>query len=220
MVTNAELINTFLERQGLKRLTKNEQDFSPLMPFIIMDAVYQIYCTDIQGLKCKHLAAKYQRAWSTDYSLYNRDFFSNFNEEQQGAIIDKMDRFEEFISHHILVAKVSIMNYVSPQEDLKGQNTIAACIVANALAQMSVIIWGHIYKTASGAEKPNPFLSSIVHDTYKFMNAWHDENGGRGVNINCNKSPQVSTAIDVLCNKMSEFLKKDSDSQKAALKTA
>lgn len=204
MIDNKQLVDAYLHRHGLRRTKGEDESFAPLLPFLMLDAMLNLYEKDIKKIPCSQMMRHQRNLWTNNYSLFNRDFFSCFNQEQKDAIIDKMDEYESYLEHHIFIAKIQIMECINflPMDK---QNGVASCLLCNILAQSAQIVWRDIYKNGRMQGKENPYIRNIQKWSYEFMNTYY---GGELPNVNCNESKGVRDAVTILCNKMVEFLKR------------
>lgn len=203
-MTNSELVETYLEKQGMRRIKGTNEDFSPLLPYLMLDAVYQMWCKTIKPIECKFELNKYKNTWNKNYNEFNRQFFNCFNIEQRDAIIDKMDDFEQYIGNDITIAKVQVMNCIN-FETLDRQDVLATCMLCSILAQSARIVWGRVYKNAKFHDEKNGYISTIEKSIKNFMDTYY----GKGKpNIKCDEDKKVSDAVSVLCKKMIYWLYK------------
>lgn len=202
---NTEIVDIYLKSLGMKRVSGDSLE--PILPHIMMDAQYQIYCKEIKPLDCKHRLKKFRNEWIQHYNLFNRQFFSAFTDEQKDEVIDKMDSFERYIYNDIVIAKVSIMNCCTGC-DFQTQKVLAACALCNILAQAALVIWQKVYKNSKGQDTKNLEIEAIGRCASLFMHEYY-----RGAkDISCNND-NVDKAISVLCRKMVKWLYDDKMSE-------
>lgn len=207
MITNKELVDIYMAHRGLRRLRGSEKDFSPLLPFLMLDAQKSIYDRAIKPLECAHQQKLFRKRWNTAYCNFNKDFFRCYNRDQQDAIIEKMDDYEAYIQKDMTIAKISIMNCVK-DESLERQEILADCMLCNILAQSAQLVWGRVYKRSRGKEEESPYIRDVQKWSYEFMNAYY---GTNKPHINCNESKVVCNAVDILCQTMIKYLYKDDE---------
>ena len=203
MTPNA-LVDTYLAHIGMRRVAGDGYD--AIMPFFMLDAMYQILAKDISPIPCKQEQKLILKRWKGAYNSFNRDFFSAFSQEQQDEIIDMMDDFQEFINNDIIIAKVAVMNQLKPLGlTFEQQKIVASCMVCHVLAQTAQITWGAIYKNRWGEDKVNPYIKAIAKYSYEWMNMYFSKI--TDAYVNPNDSEPICTAMDLLCKKMVKFLK-------------
>lgn len=203
-MTNKELVNTYLEHQGFKKIEGGDDDFSPLLPFLMLDLMYQMWSKTIKPINCKFEMKRYKKAWIENYNAFNTQFFRCFTQEQQDAIIEKMDDFEEYVQNNLMIAKVQLMNCLS-FETFERQEVLATCLLCSILAQASHIIWGRVYKDARQRDTENLYIRGIETNINGFMNLYY----GKGKpHVKPDESKPVSDAVDALCKKTISWLSK------------
>lgn len=201
MITIKELVDTYLFSKGLKRLKGADEDASPLLPLIMMDSAYQLYCKYVKPLECKHELKKLKNEWCKSYKVFNKDFFRCYNAEQTDFICDMMDDFDKFISPYNMTAFVQFTN-IFGDEELEKQKILSACMLINVLCQCSEIVYERIY--AKAYERKN----KAIIDCERYMHLFAEKlYGNDKKSINPNESKGISDAVDVLCKKQIYFLK-------------
>lgn len=196
------MIDTYLKSIGMKRIKGDGLD--PLMPFIMMDAMYQIYTKEIAPLPCRHELKHVKKSWIEGYNVFNREFFRAFNVDEQGEVIDLMDDFEKFIHNDVLIAKLAIMNELRdlPTEDA---SVCASCVMCNILAQAAHIIWSKIFGKCRLLNPAGKYILGVEKNSTKFMNLYHSRISTR--HVDPNRSKKIVDSVDILCKKMVKWVK-------------
>lgn len=196
------MIDTYLKSIGMKRIKGDGLD--PLMPFIMMDAMYQIYTKEIAPLPCRHELKHVKKSWIESYNVFNREFFRAFNVDEQGEVIDLMDDFEKFIHNDVLIAKLAIMNELRdlPTEDA---SVCASCVMCNILAQAAHIIWSKIFGKCRLLNPAGKYILGVEKNSTKFMNLYHSRISTR--HVDPNRSKKIVDSVDILCKKMVKWVK-------------
>lgn len=203
-MTANELVDTYLAHRGMRRVKGDGYD--PILPFFMLDAMYQIMSKEIVPLKSRQEQKQALKRWQASYNAFNRDFFSAFSPDQQDEIIDLMDAFESYISNDIIVAEVAVMKQLQEYDiSFEDQKVIASCMMCHVLAQASQITWGAIYKNSRNISKESPHIKAILKYSSAWMNMYFAKISDAYVNPN--DSEQICTAMDILCRKMVRFLK-------------
>lgn len=197
-MTNKELVDKYLASRGMKLV--GGATLEPLLPFIIMDAQYQLYRQDIAPLPLKREIKQVRSKWINAYNKFNKGLFAPFTADEQDEIVDKMDEFAAYIQNDLIVTKVAMMNIVKflPFEQ---QNVIGSALMCNALAQAAQVIWNKVFFDRRGNPETNRELHCIRVSSYRFTNMYYRE----GENISCN-TKEVNVAMDILCRKMVRWL--------------
>ena len=86
-MTIREIIDTYLKSNRLKVDKGNEGDFSPILPLMIMDEAYQIFCEYIRPIECRFESNRLKKDWLKEYHTFNQSYFSHFNQEQIEQLI-------------------------------------------------------------------------------------------------------------------------------------
>lgn len=198
-----ELVEIFLKSKGMKKISGSDNDASPLLPLIMMDSAFQLYCEYIKPVECKHEMKKWKNDWIKNYTAFNKEYFSCFNIEQTDYICDMMDEFEKFIEHDLFIAFIQFENLFI-QEPLERQEVLAASMLANIHCQCAEIVWERLMEHCS-TDKTNRHIIAC----HKIMHKWSDAYYGYDKPlVNPNKNKNICDAVDVLCKKQINFLRK------------
>lgn len=193
------LVDTYIRRLGLKRMKGSCA--SPLLPFFVLDVMYQILRREIVPLKVSHEAKLALSGWVRSYNLLNRDFFSSFDDDQRDEVIDLMDRFTERIGNDVMVAKVSIMKQLTQygvcSEDRKA---LASGMLSNVLAQQASAIWEETFKLLP----MNRYIAAIERYSKMWFQSYYKQRFSS--HINPNDDATICLSVDILCKKVVKFL--------------
>ncbi len=193
------LVDTYISRFGLKRLKGSSA--SPLLPFFILDVMYQILSKDIVPIEVSHETKRALTGWVKNYNLLNRDFFSSFDENQIDEVIDLMDHFSERIGNDIVIAEVSIMKQLALYGvSFEDQKALAAGMLCNILAKQAAIVWEETFKVLP----PNRYIEALD----RFSGMWFQSYFLKrySSHINPNEDPTICLSVDILCKKVVRFL--------------
>lgn len=229
MITNQEIVDTYLKYRGKRRTSTGKIDNTlPLMPFFIMDVVYQIYNKDIKNIECKHQMKRYRTQWVDNYNKFNHEFFRAFNNEQRDYIIDLMDEFAEYIHNTIVMMKSAVVNSFTQETEFEDKRNLAALLTCNVLCQTAQHLYGDMYRTWSSLnnynvgeqhttykyacvdmhgmrymkKETNQHITGVQQATYKLA-CWYPA----GKEVDLTASDKVMDMINVLCKKIVYFLK-------------
>ena len=212
-MTNAEIARAYYKHNNLKLQQGSEDSLEAILPFIIMDAVYQLYCTYIKPMNVKGQLAQIRNHWSKTYSQFNQHFFRSFDEDQIDYVVDKMDAFDEYIHNDLEIARISIMDCFR-QEGETMQVVASACVLCGVLAVAANTVWKRVHRVTLPRSKyrpygrtiseENPLLTILEKVPYKYLNKYRGEVG----NIDISNDPKVEAAVNVLCRKMIYWLYK------------
>lgn len=229
-VDNDGLVKSYISHNNMTILNGKSDDVSPILPFMMMDAQYQIYIKTIVPLRVTGAAKMVKNRWVKCYTTFNKSFFACYTQDQQDAIIDRMDDFEDFIANDLMFVKVAISDCFN-HLDIEKQSVISDCLLCNILAQTAQITWGRVYKHMSrpamnsltsqtiagernhlvGAlgqnivlkESKNPYIEGVRNCSRRFLNLWYAD----GKNVDINDSKPLNKAVNNLCRKMVIWMK-------------
>lgn len=198
-MNKTEIAKSYITKKGFIPITG--VGFEPMMPYIMMDVVYQTFNEEIKPLKVRNELKKYRNKWSKSYDVFNHEFFSVFDQNEVSDVIDMMDEFEEFIANDVMILRSVVMNLFSDLE-FEQKKVVAACTLCNIITQSAQILWGVVYRNKRGKSTSNPQLSAIEQATHEFMNAYYISDKV----IDINSSAELSKAVNALCVKMMQYI--------------
>ena len=177
----------------------------PILPFFMLDTMYQILKKDIWPVTCRHEAKRERNLWLQSYTAFNRDFFSSLDSEQSDYVIDLMDSFEEYINNDVLIAKVAVMNQVGRFGlSFEDQAVVSSAMICHILTQTASIVWGAVYKTKHYNLMASQYIESILKHSSRWMNLFFCSKSD--AHVNPNEDKQICDAVNILCKKMIKFL--------------
>ncbi len=197
-----------MRRIGKTYFTNDADDLTPLLPFFILDEVYQLYSKYVLPLQCKHDARHWKTVWGKTYTKLNQDFFSSFNADQTDAVIDRMDGFEEFIAPLLKQTLDSVSAFLSPLVPQDKCPVISACMVCSVLAQCASIIWYQVYRDGD-KNASNPLIEKLIHVISQFRNSWHKPDR----HIVANDDSKVDESVNLLQSRIVAWLHESHDCQ-------
>lgn len=224
-MTNEEMLNAFLKPRGM--YYEGGCNLRILLPFFIMDAVYAIYNRSIKPLSLdpNGYPAERRERWRIAYNRFNKKFFDSFNEDQQDAIIDKMDSFEEYIANDLMVMQASVWRVlckIEPERDSEVQNVAADCFLAEMLTcaalieSQRIINWAKTRPRQSGmgfevVKLPKAFVSSYdgIDDVRLKINSFNNVYYQPTKDIVISNHQGISDAISQMIQKIFRFIKID-----------
>lgn len=63
-MTTSDILKRYLEYNHLKVASGNAESFEPLLPFVLMDTVYQLWCKRVQPIPCRFQQNHYKKELS------------------------------------------------------------------------------------------------------------------------------------------------------------
>lgn len=194
-----EIAKIYIERMGL--IPVCGEGFEPVMPFIMMDVVYQTFKEEIMPLEAKNRLKMIRQRWDKNYRHFNHEFFRAFNKDEAVAVTDMMDEFEEYIANDLMIVKSTVMGCFDDL-DFERKKVIGATMLCNIITQSANLLWHMVYRDSHGRAIKNPHLSAIEKSTHDFANEYHTTNKV----IDLNTSERLKSCVDSLCYKMMHFL--------------
>ena len=201
MITNQEIVDTYLAYRHMKLSGTARDDVRMMMPFYLMDASYQVYCKDVKDYPCKQMLKNVKGRWRESYHKFNTEFFLAFNPDQQEFITDQMDEFEEFIHNKMVMLKTTVMGVFSPEATFEEKKILASVLTSNALSQMAQYIYSDMYRNSRLQKIDHPLIEAVTKNSYEFARHFPVS---RTVDITA--SDKVSSMIDSLCKEAIKFL--------------
>lgn len=208
-MTNQEMVEKFMKAHDLK-VYKSGNDFTPIMPFILLDAMLIVYQRHLSKYPFVHKAKKVKGYWMDSYKEFNNGvFLSCYTDEEKDEIIDKK---METLSNHInsnlydLMAQVrlAIKDTASPK-DIEAIGALQCC---NILIQAAQCYWLQVYQkwptkcNPKVHEYENPYLSAMDGYTDRLTNMIHNS----PMTIKLSDNQFVSAALARLVSRMREWL--------------
>ena len=194
-----EIINTYLQSNRLKVDKGNEGDFSPILPLIIMDEAYQIFCKYIRPIECRFESNRLKKDWMKEYHTFNQSYFSHFNQEQIDFIIDLMDENEAFLHNDLMMVFVHCSDLIM-DEPFERKQVLAAGMMIDVLSSIAELFWEKIFRNAY--EPTNSHLKRMDKGIIRWCSLYHGDKS----TVNPNNSDVVEKSVYALINKQMKFL--------------
>lgn len=202
MITNREIVDTWLAYKHMRLSGTARDDVRMMMPFYLMDASYQVYCKDIKDYKCKHKTKEALTRWKNSYRKFHSDFFMAFNQDQIEFITDQMDEFEDYIHNKMVMLKTTVMGVFSPDATFEEKKILASVLTSNALSQMAQHIHSDMYRNKWHQKTDNPLIASVCKNSYEFAKYFPVSD-----TVDLTASEKVQAMISSLCKDVMKFLK-------------
>lgn len=202
-MTNKDILHKFLEGYNKKVLYGNEEDFSPMLPFLLMDFAYQLFTKYLAEGKWE-LKGKSKQArndWMTAYHEFNSKFFSCFDTDEKVYVTDKMDSLEEFIQHDLVVAESMITSQFK-YLDIQDQMRAMAILMCGVFAEAAQVTWGNAFKGIDGNGTINAQIKRMQRDIEDIRK--NVRLGGKLIDLYVSK--QTESAVSILCRKTVKWL--------------
>lgn len=202
MITNREIVDTYLAYKGL-RLTDNKtrDDVRFLIPFYLMDISYQIYCKEIKDYECKHKIKEIKKRWKESYRQFYADFFMAFNPDQTDFIVDQMDEFENYIHNKVVMLKSTVMRVFSPDATFEEKKTLSSVLASNVMSQYAQHIYADMYRNKWLERKDNPRIEAVIKNSYEFARLFPAAKA-----IDITSSGEISEMVTLIGKEVRKFL--------------
>lgn len=216
-MTKRELINTYLTSIGRTRVQGDSTE--PLLPFLLGDAIYSIYTSDIAPLDLHREEKKLRSDWSAHYTRFNRPFFASIGVDNHEQVTDLMDDFEAYIANNLMVLRSELMLLFGdiPFDD---RRPIVSALLCHVLAQAAQCAWGNVYRIGKVIGRKGPGPRQVVHkaeknmdldainrDAFALANIWHTSI--HKALVDPNKTKGIPPAINALCRKIYRWLEEN-----------
>ncbi len=191
-----------MRRVGKTYFTDNADDLTPLLPFFILDEVYQLYLKHILPLECSHEARRWKVIWGKTYTDLNHKFFSAFDDDQRDAVIDRMDGFARFVEDSVKETYEASVAYLATQIPKDKCHVVSVCMICSVLAQNAAIIWQKVYRGQDNKGSQNAHIERLLHATSRFLNSWHKPDR----HVTCNDDSEVDASVTRLQSRIVAWL--------------
>lgn len=195
------IVEKFLASKRLGWGKGGHKDIAPLLPLLIMDVAYEIFCKHIKPVECKREMKMYKNEWLKCYRSFNLEYFSLYNAEEQDYIVDIMDKFVKWIDRHLLICSIQISNQLK-FETKERQDVLCATLMISILAQSARVIYESIFEKA-GVQFSHRILARLDELIIKWQELYY---GKDKPNVRIDDDKQVSLAIDILCKQQVYFI--------------
>ena len=201
MITNQQIVDTYLAYKHMKLSGTARDDVRMMMPFYLMDASYQVYCKDIKNFECKHKVKEAKTRWKESYRKFFSDFLMPFDVDQTEFITDQMDDFEDYIHNKMVMLKTTVMNVFPQDAPFEEKKILASVLTSNSLSQRAQHIHRDMYRDKWHRPKDNPLIEAVTKNSYEFANHFPVSKG-----VDLTASDKVSSMISSLCKDVMKYL--------------
>lgn len=225
-MTNREITDRYLKYKGMTRTKPESLGFQPILPFYVMDVVYEIYCKYVMPIPAARELKKAKNEWREAYNLLDRDFHRAFTQDEWADISDQMDAFREYIGNHLTVAVVSVMD-VFKDFPLDEQQVLASLAIADVLATTAQVVWGNIYRNFTpkviggkvfekDVPNVNQYIAAVTRAIRNYLDLYYLSIGGEWAQPE--PSQRIVDARDALVRRIVRYLEygKEADKQATA----
>ena len=164
-----DLANKFVERNHLRVIAGEQDSMDLFYPYLLMDAAYQIYATDIKPFKCRTEMKRCKGRLADAYNSYWKRLFTIFSTDEVDSIVEMMDGYADFIATQVMQLKVAAMNViVKAIPSFDSQKILASCFVSTTLSDCANAVHECIFRNRIGEQKQDPDISAVNRLTQEF----------------------------------------------------
>ncbi len=211
-MSNNEIVDGILNRMGYTQYAGNKDNLSACMHFFLLDASYQAFRS--VKWKAEGKEKKWLDKWAEGYRLFFADFRAAYTPDQYGAILDKVDDFEEYISHHLFIAEIAVQEAAN-DEEWELQKEHSRCWLANLLANDAKDFFGEVWKTARHQPLQNRYINQICQASKEYGRRYD-----RTLYLTENKIKRIEDSVRVIANKICLWVVEDYEKEKEKKKCA
>jgi hypothetical protein len=131
------------------------------------------------------------------YHKLNHDFFKAFSREEQNEIIDRMDKFDDYLHNDFEVFRMTVMKPIM-HHPVETREIVSAMCIVKLLACHAEYIYSVIYRDALGQVVPDRNIQGIKHHACEMFRQYSATHGSDNVNLN-----DIST-VQLCCNNISK----------------
>lgn len=194
------LIDSFLKYKGW---TSNKKSGNlPLLPFIMADALYIAHDTYIKG-RLKQEAKFHANKMMECYHRLNHDFFKAFSKEEQNELVEKMDRFDDYLHNDFEILRMAVMKPIMHQP-VKTREIVSGLCIIKLLACHAEYIYSVLYRDSLGRVVPDQNIQGMKHHACEMFRHYSAKHGSD--NINLNDAPMVEQSCCNISKRILEFI--------------
>lgn len=202
-MTNKEICEAILKRRGYTQYHGNKDNLSSITYFFLMDASRQFF-DDVKKQDAKGQQKKLRNQMEQGYHLFFKNFFSAFNAEQTDYIMDKVDSFEEYLSHHICIAEIA-MQECDNSKPIEVQREMSRVWLCNILAADAQDYHGECWKTGSAQNLYDRYIDQVIKASKEYARLRF----GEGPSLTEKQFVRVQQAIKIIANKVVQWVVQD-----------
>lgn len=200
-MSNNEIVDGILNRMDYVQYCGNKDNLSCIMHFFLVDASYQTFLKfkwDASGKEKKLLDS-----WRRGYELFFADFKAAYTKDQYAAILDKVDDFEDYLSHHLNIAEIAVQE-ADNTIPLDVQLRSSACWLSNLLANDAKDFYGEIWKTRLHEPKKNRYIEQVCRASFEYGKRWN-----KALYLTEKQIKRIEDSVHIIANKICDWVVKD-----------
>ena len=200
-MTNREINRAILKRMGFTQYHGNQDNLSAIMHFFLMDASYQAFMSVKWTAEGKYKSIL--KRWHEGYNLFFADFRAAYTQEEYAAILDKVDDFEEYLSHHLFIAEIAVQEAANDEEAAIQRET-SRCWIANLLANDAKDFYGEVWKTGRHQPLQNRYINQVCAASKDYGRRYD-----RTLYLKDSQIKRIEDSVHVIANKICFWVVRD-----------
>lgn len=186
---------------GYTQYSGNLDNLSAIMHFFLMDASYQAFLSVKWEAEGKY--KPWLKRWRDGYKLFFSDFKAAYTKDQYNSILDKVDAFEEYLSHHLFIAEIAVQE-ASNDEEIKIQRENSRCWLANLLANDAKDFYGEVWKTGLHQPLHNRYIDQVCKASKEYGRKYD-----KTLYLSDKQIDRIQTSVQVIANKICAWVVDD-----------
>ena len=198
-MTRKEVAEKYLAGSGIRIV--NGDCFEFVIPFIVLDIVYDLYGKYIRPLDVKFKLNQIKKLWKKSYDTINKDFFAHFSPDEIDWVIDFMDDFTTYLHNDITILRIQMLTQMNGIDD-NGKDVVVAASLAGMLSDAALTYLVETYKRTIKKIVDFPVLRDLSRYSYLFASEYYRMHGNGNVSFN---TDQITLAVQAVCNKIAKY---------------
>ena len=178
----------------------------PVAPFFMVDIAWNLWSSTVSQMHCRFEMNRIKKMFAEKYKLFIKTFTDAFTLDESIEVTDKMDELEAYISNHMTIAKVQVMNYLTGIST-EQKMVCGSLMIVNIMLQSAGILWAAVYKGLRPYESSSLEIAAMERLSTRFMNGYHSAISSEAVDPN--RCQPIIDSVTILCKKMVDWLNKE-----------
>lgn len=181
-----------------------------LVPFLIMDIAYQIYCKEIKPVPFKHEARQYLTRFSTEYKKFNNDLFRHLTIDESEYVTEEMDNGYEVLQNYIMLVRVELMNSLDVYGE-EARDVLTSLMLCDMMCQISGVMWQEMYRTRAYRKGETNMSIKCMRNCLLSVAKSYERDLNVNFVCNLNNGERLHKNCMVLARKAGEWLIREND---------
>lgn len=203
-MNNYEINKAYISHRGVLCERGNINNASPLMHYFLMDCAYQVFCSELQNLPLRQIAAKHRNRMRKGF----HDFFAGvhiaFNGEQLDYLLDQVDAFQKHIHNSVEMCKVAAMDCFTDgsfEERLLTSNIW----LVNALAADAADYMAEVYHNRFGGGQRDKNIDAVLTGSRGLAATMKNATG----EVSAERVEALTKVVNSLAHRICDWVVKD-----------